>query len=398
MIELAGQIKALAERYHAEVRDIRRHLHAHPELSFQEYNTASYVEQTLAKFGITYVQRMANTGVVFTLEGKGPGATVALRADMDALPIFEKNDVPYKSTNEGVMHACGHDVHTSSLLGAARILVDLRDQWSGTIKFIFQPGEETSPGGASLLIKEGVLTNPAPASILGQHVMPLIPVGKVGFRSGQYMASADEIYFTVKGKGGHGAMPELAVDPVVITSHIIVALQQIVSRMASPKTPSVLTFGKIIGNGANNVIPDEVKVDGTFRTFDETWRAEAKKKMKKMAEGIAEAMGATCEFTIVDGYPFLVNDPDVTARSREAAAAYLGEENVVDLDLWMAAEDFAYYSQEIPATFYRLGTRNEARGITSSVHTATFDIDEEALKTGMGLLAWLAINELESAR
>lgn len=397
MTELKDRIKSLSETYFDEIQSIRRHIHAHPELSFQEFKTADFIESKLREFGITHYERKARTGVVFTLEGHKPGKTIALRADIDALPILEKNTVPYKSSNDGVMHACGHDVHTSSLLGAIRILMELRDSWSGTIKCIFQPGEESAPGGATLLIKEGVLKNPAPKTILGQHVMPLIPVGQVGFRSGKYMASADEIYFTVKGKGGHGAMPENTVDPVVITSHIIIALQQIVSRMASPKTPSVLTFGKVQANGANNVIPDEVKVDGTFRTFDEAWRADAKLKMKKMAVGMAESMGATCEFNIVDGYPFLVNDPEVTERSKAAAQQYLGAENVLDLDLWMAAEDFAYYSQEMPACFYRLGTRNEALGITSGVHTATFNIDEEALKIGMGLMAWMAICQLESA-
>lgn len=394
MSDVIDRIKALSSQYFADIQSIRHHLHANPELSFEEYNTADFIESNLRAFGIDHFERKAKTGIVFTMDSGKPGKTIALRADIDALPIFEKNDIPYKSTNDGVMHACGHDVHTSSLLGAARILKEIKGDWSGKIKFIFQPGEESAPGGASILIKEGVLNNPSPERIIGQHVMPLIPTGKVGFRSGKYMASADEIYFTVKGKGGHGAMPELSIDPIVITSHIIVALQTIISRTANPKIPSVLTFGKIQGNGANNVIPDEVKVDGTFRTFDEDWRAEAKVKMRKMAVGIAESMGAECEFTIVDGYPFLVNDDETTERSRKAAQQFLGEENVQELDLWMAAEDFAYYSQEIPACFYRLGTRNEAMGIISGVHTSTFNIDEEALKIGMGLMAWLAINEL----
>ena len=394
MNDVIDRIKALSSEYFADIQSIRHHLHANPELSFEEYNTADFIETKLREFGIAEFERKAKTGIVFTMDSGKHGKTIALRADIDALPIFEKNDIPYRSTNEGVMHACGHDVHTSSLLGAARILKELKSDWTGKVKFIFQPGEESAPGGASILIKEGVLENPAPERIIGQHVMPLIPTGKVGFRSGKYMASADEIYFTVKGKGGHGAMPELSIDPIVITSHIIVALQTIISRTANPKIPSVLTFGKIQGNGANNVIPDEVKVDGTFRTFDEAWRAEAKIKMKKMAEGIAESMGAICEFIIVDGYPFLVNDDETTARSKKAAQQYLGSENVEELDLWMAAEDFAYYSQEIPACFYRLGTRNDALGITSGVHTSTFNIDEEALKIGMGLMAWLAISEL----
>ncbi len=394
MIDLIGEIKQLSERYHREIQSIREHLHANPELSFEEFKTADFIEAKLTEFGITNFERKAKTGITFTMDGKSPGKTIALRADIDALPIFEQSNVSYKSKNEGVMHACGHDVHTSSMLGAVKILKELKDHWSGTVKFIFQPGEESAPGGASLLIKEGILENPAPDTILGQHVMPLIPAGKVGFRPGKYMASADEIYFTVKGKGGHGAMPEHAIDPVVITSHIIIALQQIVSRIASPKMPSVLTFGKVQANGANNVIPDEVKVDGTFRTFDEKWRAEAKIKMKKMAVGIAEAMGATCDFTIVDGYPFLVNDPEYTERNRLGAIEYLGEANVEELDLWMAAEDFAFYSQQTTACFYRLGIRNEEKGITSNVHTSTFDIDPDALKIGMGLMAWLAIKEL----
>ena len=293
------------------------------------------------------------------------------------------------------MHACGHDVHTSSLLGTARILNQLKDQFEGTVKLIFQPGEEKAPGGASMMIKDGVLKNPAPVNILGQHVAPLIPVGKIGFKEGLYMASADEIYITVKGKGGHAAMPQGNIDPVLIASHIIVALQQVVSRFATPTTPTVLSFGKVIAEGATNVIPNEVKIEGTFRTLNEKWRKEAKIKMKKLAMGIAESMGGSCDFHILDGYPFLHNDEELTARNKGFAVAFMGEENVVDLDIWMAAEDFAYYSQEIDACFYRLGVRNEAKGIASNVHTPTFNIDEGALEIGSGLMAWLAINELQ---
>jgi amidohydrolase len=285
-------------------------------------------------------------------------------------------------------------VHTSSLLGTARILSELRDGFEGTVKLIFQPGEELIPGGASLMIKAGVLQNPAPSNILGQHVMPSIPAGKVGFREGMYMASADEIYVTVKGKGGHAAMPEKNIDPVLIAAHLIVALQQIISRNCDPKIPSVLSFGKVIANGATNVIPDEVKIEGTFRTLNEVWRKEAHQKMKKMAEAIAEGMGGSCEFKILNGYPFLKNEPKLTSRMKEAAQKFLGKENVLDLDLWMAAEDFAYYTQQIDACFYRLGVRNEAKGIISGVHTPTFDIDESSLETGSGLMAWLAVSEL----
>ncbi|MEO9869918.1 M20 metallopeptidase family protein [Ekhidna sp.] len=396
MNDLIQKIKSLSTSYFEEILEIRRHIHSNPELSFQEYNTADFIESKLKEFGITNAKRIADTGVTFCLEGKEKGKTVALRADIDALPITEANDVAYKSQNQGVMHACGHDVHTSNLLGVAKILSQLTNEFSGTVKFIFQPGEEKSPGGASILIKEGILKNPSPEKILGQHVMPLIPEGKVGFRIGKYMASADEVYLTVKGKGGHAAMPEAFVDPIAIASQIIVALQQIVSRMANPKIPSVLSFGKISGGNVNNVIPEEVKIDGTFRTFDEEWRKEALQKIKEIASSIASSMGASCDVNIASGYPFLVNDELYTLKNIAAAKAYMGEENVVELDLWMAAEDFAFYTHEVPGCFYRLGTRNEKEGITSGVHTPTFNIDENALKTGMGLMAYLAIHELNS--
>ncbi len=378
-----------------QIIDIRRYLHAHPELSFQEYETAKYVAERLKSFGLTPTEGVADTGLVALIEGKNPAKkVVALRADMDALPIEEANDVPYKSTKPGIMHACGHDVHTSSLLGTAQVLSQLREHFEGTIKLIFQPGEERVPGGASLMIKAGALESPRPDHILGQHVLPHLPAGKVGFREGMYMASADEIYFTVKGKGGHAAMPEHNIDPVLITSHIIVALQQIVSRHASPKMPSVLSFGKLTANGATNIIPDEVQVEGTFRTMNEDWRAKAHYRIRAIAESIAEGMGGKCELEIRKGYPFLQNSTELTRRAQSYAREFLGDENVVDLDLWMAAEDFSYYTQVADACFYRLGTGNEARGITSSVHTPTFDIDEQALETGVGLMSWITVQEL----
>ncbi|MEY3417632.1 MAG: hypothetical protein RL060_1744 [Bacteroidota bacterium] len=393
---MIDKIKALAASFSNDVIDYRHYLHAHPELSFQEFNTAKFVAAILRSFGIEPQEGVAGTGVVAIIKGKNPESKmIALRADMDALPITEANEVPYKSTNIGVMHACGHDVHTSSLLGTARILQALKDEFEGSIKLIFQPGEELLPGGASLMIKEGVLENPKPTGILGQHVMPLLPAGTVGFREGMYMASADEIYVTVTGKGGHAAMPEINVDPVLIAAHIIVAMQQIVSRNCSPKTPSVLSFGKVTAAGATNIIPNEVKIEGTFRTMDEVWRADAHKKMVKLAESIAEGMGGSCHFDIHKGYPYLENNPALTNRMKNAAIAYVGEEKVVNLDIWMAAEDFAFYTQHTDACFYRLGIRNEAKGITSSVHTPTFDIDESALETGSGLMAWLVINELK---
>ncbi|PIQ22535.1 MAG: N-acyl-L-amino acid amidohydrolase [Cytophagales bacterium CG18_big_fil_WC_8_21_14_2_50_42_9] len=396
MSDIKTSIQQLAATYASDIVSVRRHLHTNPELSFQEHNTARFIKEKIQEYGLASIS-MADTGVVVLISGKNPDKkTVALRGDIDALPILEQNNVPYKSQNEGVMHACGHDVHTASLLGSACILSELRDQFEGTIKLIFQPGEELIPGGASIMIKEGVLQNPAPAAIFGQHVFPHLPAGKVGVRSGMYMASADELYITVKGKGGHGAMPEINIDPVLISAHLIVALQQIVSRAASPKMPTVLSFGKIIANGATNIIPNEVKIEGTFRTMNEDWRTQAHEKMKKMAELLAESMGGTCEFEIRRGYPYLENNPELTQRMQSAAQQYLGVENVVDLDLWMAAEDFAYYTQQVDACFYRLGTRNESRGITSSVHTPTFDVDEDALEIGMGLMAWLAICELNN--
>lgn len=394
-MDLKEKIKTLSSSYHKEITAIRRHLHQHPELSFHEYQTCSYVEEQLQSIGITNKKRIANTGIVAIIEGINPSKkTIALRGDMDALPIQETNDVSYKSQNPGVMHACGHDVHTSSLLGAAKILNELKNDFEGTIKLIFQPGEEKLPGGASLMIKEGALENPKPAGILGQHVMPLIDTGKVGFRTGVYMASTDEIYVTVFGKGGHGAMPHLNIDPVLITSHMIVALQQVVSRNSNPTMPSVLSFGKVIANGATNVIPDSVYIEGTFRTLDETWRSDAHKKIIQIAENLCAGMGGRCEFNIVRGYPALINEEKITASARAGAVEFLGKENVLDLDIWMAAEDFAFYSQQTNACFYRLGTRNEPRGITSSVHTSTFDIDEGALEAGMGLMAFLALREL----
>lgn len=396
---LLESIKRLATEYAETVVASRRHLHANPELSYQEFNTAKFVVDKLKSFGLKPIESVAKTGVVVLIEGRNPSRkVVALRADMDALPIQELNQVSYKSKVEGVMHACGHDVHTSSLLGTAQILNEIRTEFEGSVKLIFQPGEEKHPGGASIMIAEGVLQNPEPASIIGQHVMPLIPVGKIGFREGKYMASSDEIYIRVIGKGGHGAAPELTIDPVVIAAHIIIALQQVVSRNASPKEPTVLTFGKIIADGATNIIPDEVRIAGTFRSLNEAWRQAGLKKIKKMAVSIAEGMGGKCEVTISNGYPYLENNPELTRRIKAAAELYMGKENVVDIDLTLGSEDFAYYSQKIPASFYRLGTRNEAKGITSYVHTPTFDIDEDALKIGPGLMAWMAIQELADDR
>jgi amidohydrolase len=391
------RIKQIAATNLPETIAIRRHLHAHPELSFEETQTSTYICSQLNAMGIAYTKGYVNTGIVAHIYGKSPESkVVALRGDMDALPITEQNTAAYCSQNSGVMHACGHDVHTACLLGAGRILNALKEEFSGTIKLVFQPGEEKLPGGASLMIKAGALESPKASAIFGQHVSPDLEVGKVGFRAGMYMASTDELYFTVHGKGGHAALPHTLIDPVLITAHILTALQQIVSRRCKPGVPSVLSFGKVIANGATNIIPDKVEVEGTFRTMNEEWRAEAHLIMIEVAENIAKSMGGTCEFRVERGYPFLVNDEPLTLLAIDAARNYLGTANVVDLEMRMTAEDFSYYSQLMPACFYRLGTRNESKGITSGVHTSTFDVDESSLEIGSGLMAYLAIRQLES--
>ena len=388
---LAKKVQALAKKYQKDTISFRRHIHQYPELSFQEYKTCQYIQQQLQVFEIEH-EVMATTGVVGIIKGKNPNKRVlALRADIDALPIQEINTVEYKSTNEGIMHACGHDAHTASLLGAARILQELKEEWEGTIKLIFQPGEEKLPGGAAILIKEGVLQNPAPDAILGQHVEPLLEVGKVGIKPGLFMASADEIYVTVRGKGGHGAKPHLCVDTILMASHLIVQLQQLVSRNADPLMPTVLTFGKIFSEGgATNIIPNEVEIYGTLRTFDEEWRKIAHQKLKKSAQLICESMGGSCDFDIKIGYPFVHNDEALTAKTKTNMIQYLGEENVVDLPARMGGEDFAFYSQQIPACFYRLGVQNPNG---TGLHTPNFNIDEHSLEIGSGLMAWLAMQD-----
>lgn len=393
---LKEKIQQLASDYQSEAIEIRRHIHMHPELSYEEVETGKFISRTLTELGIPHEHGIADNGVVAMIEGKNPKKKIiALRADIDALPIKEANDVSYKSTKDGIMHACGHDVHTASLLGAAKILNECKNDFEGSVKLLFQPAEERLPGGASIMIKEGALENPKPVSIIGQHVHPPLAAGKIGLKPGIYMASADEIYVTVTGRGGHGALPQDCIDPIVITSHIITALQQIVSRNANPAMPTVLTFGKINSTGGStNIIPNEVKLMGTFRTFDETWRYEAHERMKKMAEAIAEGMGGNCDFRIERGYPALYNNPELAINTKAWAIEFLGEENVVNLPLRLTAEDFAYYSQVMPACFYRLGTGNEAKGITSPVHTNTFDIDEDCMELSIGLMAWLAVKEL----
>lgn len=395
--DLQARIADEAAAIHAQVIDLRRHLHTYPELSFEEVETAAYIRERLAAWGIPY-RAMAATGTVAEIEGqRGKGPSFALRADIDALPIQEANTASYRSQREGIMHACGHDVHTSSLLGTARILWSLRDRFAGTVRLIFQPGEEQAPGGASIMIEEGVLRNPVPRGIIGQHVHPPLEVGKVGMRPGIYMASTDELYLKVVGRGGHGAMPQNTVDPIVVTAQIVTALQQLVSRQADPTLPSVLTFGYIASQGgATNVIPNEVRLKGTFRTMNEEWRGEALTRIRRMAEGMAAALGASAELNIIRGYPYLRNDEALTGRVFGYAQDYLGAENVVELPIRMTGEDFAFYSHHVPACFYRLGTGNAARNISAPIHTDTFDVDEDCLLHGSGLMAWIALRELQT--
>ncbi|MFY0252569.1 M20 family metallopeptidase [Chitinophaga sp. 30R24] len=388
---MKNRIKELAKAYAPEFTAIRRHLHAHPELSFQEFATTAFIQQQLTAWGVPFQAGIAGTGIIALIEGQNPAAkTIALRADMDALPITEANDVVYKSTHPGVMHACGHDVHTSCVLGATKILHELKDELQGTIKILFQPGEEKHPGGASIMIEEGALENPRPDAILGLHVHPSLEVGHVGFHAGKYMASADEIYITVKGKGGHAAQPHLTVDTILVASQLVVSLQQIISRNNNPFSPSVLSICAFNGGFTTNVIPSEVKLMGTFRAMDETWRFKAHELIRQQAVGIAAALGAEIDIEILVGYPTLYNNEAITNKARDFATDYLGEAYVGETEVRMGAEDFAYYSQVVPACFFRLGTGNAAKGITSGVHTPTFDVDEHAIEIGIGTMAYLA--------
>ncbi len=386
---LLQKIKDLAQQNEDKFIAIRRHIHANPELSFQEVKTSAFIQEQLRSFDIPS-RPIGKTGVVAILEGKNPAKKIiALRADMDALPILEANEVEYKSSVEGVMHACGHDVHTTCLLGAAYILQHLKDEWEGTVKLIFQPGEEKNPGGASVLIKEGVLQNPAPQGIIGLHVHPGLPTGEFSFRKGVAMASADEIYITIKSKGGHAAAPQLTADTILIASQLIVSLQQIISRNCDPFTPSVLSICSIEGGNTTNVIPSEVKLMGTFRAMDENWRFKAHELIRKQTIGLVEAMGAEAEIKIDLGYPVVKNDAPLTEKATQLAIQFAGPENVSETEMRMGAEDFGFYAQVIPGCFFRLGVRDEANNIIHNVHTPNFDVNEKAIVLGAGMMAWL---------
>jgi amidohydrolase len=391
---LLDSFQKSAEEILPRVVETRRCLHANPELAFEEIETAKLVVKRLRELGISVWEGVAKTGVLGLIEGGKPGPTIALRADLDALPIHEETGLDFQSANPGKMHACGHDAHTASLLGTAEILVRHRNELPGNVQLIFQPSEEKLPGGASVMVAEGVLERFQATGIVGQHVMPLLDVGQIGIRSGRYMASADEIYITVYGVGGHGAQPHTTVDPVAIGAQLITALQQIISRNADPRMPSVLTFGKVIANGATNVIPPKMYLEGTFRTFDEKWREDAHRRIVQLAKGLVEGMGGTIEIEIKKGYPVLNNDPELTRQTRTRLEQYVGKENVVDLDLWMAAEDFAYYTHRLPGCFYRLGTRGSSVPSGFGLHHPRFTIDESALGISTGLMAWVALGSL----
>jgi len=394
-------IKQLAHRYFDEVVSFRRHLHQNPELSFEEFKTSEFVCSVLDKYQINYVKGIVKTGIIAIIEGKNPSKkTILLRADLDALPIEEKNNVAYKSQNLGVMHACGHDAHTASVLGTAIILNQLKNEFEGTVKIMFQPGEEVLPGGSSLMIKEGVLQNPKVDVAIAQHVFPSMEVGKVGFREGMYMASTDELHITITGKGGHAAMAGDYNNPLVVASHIITEIEKQfpfvidtegVARNTQNNIPTVIAFGKIEGKGATNVIPESVYLAGTFRTMDEAWRKEVKTKITDIINSVCAKYNTKADINIIDGYPFLTNDVETTKHCKQAAIEYLGKENVEDLPLRMTAEDFAYITQQVPSCFYRLGTGNKEKGISSGVHTSTFDIDEKALEIASGLMAWMVL-------
>lgn len=393
-LDLSNKIKELSNSIFEEVKAIRRHLHQYPELSYQEYNTMKFVCEKLKEYGIEYQDKVAETGIVAIIRNSKHSKTdvcVGLRADLDALPILEENTTEYVSKNKGVMHACGHDVHTSILLGAAKVLNEIRDELSQPVKLIFQPGEEKNPGGASLMIKAGALENPEVNRMYALHVFPDLPAGDVGFREGLYMASCDEIYIDIIGKGGHGAMPHTTVDSILVGAEIVTSLQQVVSRKCDPTIPCVLSFGHFEGLGAANVVPGKVHLKGTFRTMNEEWRAKALQIIKNQAEKIAEAYGAKAIVDISNGYPFLENNPKLTAELREKAIHLLGEEKINELPLRLTSEDFSFYSQVIPTCFFRLGVRNENKGITYGVHHPKFDIDENALAIGVQMMCIAAI-------
>jgi hippurate hydrolase len=396
-MSLLSTLRSRSADLHPRVVDLRRRIHRNPELSRNEHDTAALVADALHEIGLDRVETgIYGTGVLGTLAGGRPGRTVLLRADLDALPIQEETGLDFASQNEGIMHACGHDAHTASLLGTAQILADIRSRVPGTIRFCFQPTEEKIPGGATFMIEEGVLEargdEPAVDYVLGQHVRPDLPAGAIGVRGGPFMASADEVHVTVRGEGGHAASPhELTSDATVAAAHVVTALQTVVSRNSPPGTPSILTIGRFVADGATNVIPPSAHLEGTFRTMDDEWRAEAHDRIRQVVRRTAQAHGAEADVDVRVGYPAVHNDPSAASVVQSAAREYVGETGTVDLDPWYAGEDFAYFTNARPGVFYALGVGNKDAGIVHGLHTSQFTIDEDALRIGPGFMALAAI-------
>lgn len=390
------EIKQKSEQLSEKVKQYREHLHCKPELSFQEKETAEFIKSTLRNLNISFNENIGGYGITAIIKGKNSGKTIALRADMDALPIVEKNDVPYQSQNPGVMHACGHDFHVASLLGVAEIIQNEKDNFDGSIMLIFQPAEEKSPGGALAMINDHIFDSIKPDAIIAQHAFPDLQPGMAGFRKGYYMASSDEIYITVNGKGGHGALPHLLKDPILAASQLLVSLQQINTRNQQAGNPTVLTFGKFIANGAVNIIPDQVSIEGTLRTMNEEWREMVHQRIREIAAGIAQAFQVNIEVNRIKGYPSVYNNPDFTEFSKSCALEYLGIEVVKDLDIRMTAEDFSYFSQVAPACMYRIGTGFPDPEKTFPLHSAHFDINPQSYSDAVGLLTYISLRYLNS--
>ena len=397
-MDLKDTIKRLAHEQRDEVIEWRRWMHRHPELSQEEYGTMAFVAERLTEMGLEPRTGIGRTGVMAMLRGavEPDSYCVALRADYDALPITEATGLDFASENPGVMHACGHDMHTCSLLGAVKILVQLRDQIRGSLMFIFEPSEEKYPGGARMMMEDGLFDEVLPNEIYSFHCLPEMDCGKVGMRKGRYMASTDELYWTVTGRGGHGATPHLNVDPIVGASHIVIALQQVVSRNAPPMMPTVLTIGKIedVG-GRTNITPETVKMQGIIRTFDPQWRLDAHERIRKISCGVAEAMGADCDLFIDYGYPPVINDDACTQQVHDNAVAFLGADNVEWLDLRMTAEDFAFYQQKIPSCYFRVGIHIPGTSF-SNLHRPNLIVDERSLELANGLVAYNALMALNN--
>jgi len=396
-MSVSDQIESLlSDQFLNKLIQIRRRLHLFPELSFEEHQTSAYIREILDEWGIEYTFPFVKTGILARIKGDKPGRRIALRSDMDALPVTEETGLEFQSRNPGVMHACGHDIHMTSLLGTLGILDQLKHLIEGEVLFVFQPGEEKIPGGAKLMLEEGVFKDSPPDLIIAQHVLPDMEAGRVGFKSGMYMASSDEIYISIRGKGGHGALPRHINDPVLMAAHVLITLQQEINRKSPSNIPTVLSFGKVVANGAVNVIPNQVELEGTFRTMNEPWRKEAHQLIIKLASGIAASMGGSCEVEIRKGYPVLHNHEGLTREAKSLALELLGPDQVEELDIRMTAEDFAWFAQSIPGMMYRLGVKEKGSEQVFPLHSSGFRVDESALRTGISLFSYLSIGLLKS--